>query len=450
MTTGPTGSIETPSWWRRLIHPFVIMPVVALLAIGIWWFGFHSSGTSSSASGSIVAPQLVAVTSGTLNATVSAQGTIAALATDALSFTASGKVTAVNVKAGDKVTAGQVLASIDSASLQASVSSAQASLAQAQAKLSDDTDAGASSQQLTADAASVTTATDSLTNARTALAGSSLVANFDGIVSSVNITVGQQLGSSGAGATSVSGSGSGSGNSSANVGAGTATNNQSRTGAATTTGTGTTSSSGQINVTTSGVYKVDLAVSSADISKIALGQAATLTVTTSSSSSGFGGRTQATTNTTRASTSGQTTSAATAQGTVTSVGAVASASSGVATFPVTVTFKGDQTLFFVGGSVIADIVTSATGTVVLVPVRAITTAQDGTRTAELSTDGTINHTKTVTVTTGTTSNGMIEIKSGLQVGDKVVAAGLSASTGSGASTGTGSFGGGTSQSRTGQ
>jgi multidrug efflux pump subunit AcrA (membrane-fusion protein) len=117
---------------------------------------------------------------------------------------------------------------------------------------------------------------------------------------------------------------------------------------------------------------------------------------------------------------------------------------------VTVTFKGDQTLFFVGGSVIADIVTSATGTVVLVPVRAITTAQDGTRTAELSTDGTINHTKTVTVTTGTTSNGMIEIKSGLQVGDKVVAAGLSASTGSGASTGTGSFGGGTSQSRTGQ
>lgn len=173
-------------------------------------------------------------------------------------------------------------------------------------------------------------------------------------------------------------------------------------------------------------------------------------MTTSSSSSGFGGRTQATTNTTRASTSGQTTSAATAQGTVTSVGAVASASSGVATFPVTVTFKGDQTLFFVGGSVIADIVTSATGTVVLVPVRAITTAQDGTRTAELSTDGTINHTKTVTVTTGTTSNGMIEIKSGLQVGDKVVAAGLSASTGSGASTGTGSFGGGTSQSRTGQ
>ena len=450
MTAVSPGSQSTSQWWRRLLHPFLIMPVVALIAIGVWWFGFHSSGSSKTSTGSIVAPQLVAVTSGTLNATVSAQGTIAALATDALSFTSSGKVTSVNVKAGDSVTAGEVLATIDSASLQASVSSAQASLAQAQAKLSDDTDAGASSQQLAADAAGVTTASDSLSNATTALAGASLIADFDGVVASVNITVGQQLGSSGAGATSVSGSGSGSGNSSANVGTGTATSNQGRAGATASTGTSTTSSSGQINVTTSGIYKVDLAVSSADISKIALGQASTLTVTTASSASGFGGRTQATTNTTRAATSGQTTSAATAQGTVTAVGAVASASSGVATFPVTVAFKADPTQFFVGGSVIADIVTSTTGTVVLVPVRAITTAQDGTRTAELSTDGTINHTKTVTVTTGTTSNGMIEIKSGLQVGDKVVAAGLSASSGSGASTGTGSFGGGTSQSRTGQ
>jgi multidrug efflux pump subunit AcrA (membrane-fusion protein) len=426
------------------------MPVVALLAVGIWWFGFHSSGTKSSAAGSIVAPQLVAVTSGTLNATVSAQGTIAALATDALSFSSSGKVTAVNVKAGDSVTAGEVLATLDSASLQASVSSAQASLAQAQAKYSDDSDAGASSQQLAADAATVTTASDALTNAHTALTGASLIADFDGVVASVNITVGQQLGSSGAGATSVSGSGSGTGNSSANVGTGTATNNQNRAGASASasSSTSSSSSSGQINITTSGVYKVDLAVSSADISKIAIGQTATLTVTTSSNSSGFGGRNQATTNTTRASATSGTTSAATAQGAVTSVGAVASASSGVATFPVTVAFKADPTQFFVGGSVIADIVTSTTGTVVMVPVRAVTTAQDGTRTVELSTDGTVNHTKTVTVTTGTTSNGMIEIRSGLQVGDKVVAAGLSASSGSGTSTGIGSFGG-SGQSRTG-
>jgi multidrug efflux pump subunit AcrA (membrane-fusion protein) len=427
------------------------MPVVALVAIGVWWFGFHSSGSSNSTNGSIVAPQLVAVTSGTLNSTVSAQGTIAALATDSLSFTSSGKVTSVNVKAGDTVTAGKVLATIDSASLQASVSSAQASLAQAQAKYSDDSDAGVSNQQLAADAATVTTASDALSNAQTALAGASLVADFDGVVASVNITVGQQLGSSGAGATSVSGSGSGTGNSSANVGSGTATSNQNRGGAsaAASTSSSSSSSGGQINITTSGAYKVDLAVSSADISKIVVGQTATLTVTTSSNSSGFGGRNQATTNSTRPATTSGTTSAATAQGTVTSVGAVASASSGVATFPVTVAFKADPTQFFVGGSVIADIVTSTTGTVVMVPVRAVTSAQDGTRTVQLSTDGTIDHTKTVTVTTGTTSNGMIEIRSGLQVGDKVVAAGLSASAGSGTSTGNGSFGG-SGQSRTGQ
>ena len=40
-------------------------------------------------------------------------------------FTASGTVTAVNVKAGDKVTAGQVLATVDSAELQSAVTSAE-------------------------------------------------------------------------------------------------------------------------------------------------------------------------------------------------------------------------------------------------------------------------------------------------------------------------------------
>ena len=58
--------------------------------------------------------------------------------TDDLSFGASGTVTAVNVAAGDKVTTGQVLATIDSASLESDVESAESDLADAEATLADD------------------------------------------------------------------------------------------------------------------------------------------------------------------------------------------------------------------------------------------------------------------------------------------------------------------------
>ena len=33
-----------PSWWQRLRHPWVIIPAVLALATGVWWFGFRSTG----------------------------------------------------------------------------------------------------------------------------------------------------------------------------------------------------------------------------------------------------------------------------------------------------------------------------------------------------------------------------------------------------------------------
>ena len=142
-----------PSWWQRLRRPWVIIPAVLVLATGIWWFGFRSSGTSASAASPT--QQLVAVTKGPIGSTVSAEGTVAAAQTDDLSFTSAGTVTAVNVKAGDTVTAGQVLATIDSAQLAAARRAAQSTLAKAQAKLSDDEASGASADQIAADQTSV-------------------------------------------------------------------------------------------------------------------------------------------------------------------------------------------------------------------------------------------------------------------------------------------------------
>ena len=190
-----------------------------MLAVGVWWFGFRSTGSSASAASPT--EQLVAVTKGPIGNSVSAEGTVAAAQTADLNFAGSGTVTAVNVKAGDTVTTGEVLATIDSAELASAATSAQSTVATAQAKLADDEAAGASADQIAADQTSLTSATDNLTSAQQALAGASLVATFDGTVSQVNVTVGENLSSSGSGGTSATGTGTGSGQSSSTLGSGT-------------------------------------------------------------------------------------------------------------------------------------------------------------------------------------------------------------------------------------
>jgi multidrug efflux pump subunit AcrA (membrane-fusion protein) len=70
---------------------------------------------------------------GDVTASVTGTGNLESARTTSLSFGASGTVTAVAVAAGDRVTKGQLLASIDDGSAQRSLSSAQAQLASAQA-----------------------------------------------------------------------------------------------------------------------------------------------------------------------------------------------------------------------------------------------------------------------------------------------------------------------------
>jgi macrolide-specific efflux system membrane fusion protein len=102
------------------------------------------------------------------------------------------------------------------------------------------------------------------------------------------------------------------------------------------------------------------------------------------------------------------------------VSKVASASSGVATFPVTVTFTDPSNNIFVGSTVTGAITTNTRQNVLQVPVRAVTNT-NGTSTVEVSKNGSSNGpTETRTVKTGLTANGMIEITSGLQAGEKVV------------------------------
>lgn len=86
-----------------------------------------------------------------------------------LTFTGNGTVSAVNVQPGQHVTAGTVLARLNSTTLASSVSQAQAALATAQAKLAQD-EAGGSPTAIAAAQAQVQTATTGLANAQTSFA----------------------------------------------------------------------------------------------------------------------------------------------------------------------------------------------------------------------------------------------------------------------------------------
>jgi RND family efflux transporter MFP subunit len=97
--------------------------------------------------------QTATVSRGSLQATVSASGTIAAHAQVTVLFQNSGQIKTVNVKAGDKVKAGQVMASLDTADLEAAVTLAQAGLDMAQAKLATAKKAPLPSQIKSAEAA---------------------------------------------------------------------------------------------------------------------------------------------------------------------------------------------------------------------------------------------------------------------------------------------------------
>jgi HlyD family secretion protein len=77
-----------------------------------------------------------AVRSGTVTVTASASGTVQPIDSRALTFGASGTVSTLKVKAGDQVTDGETLATLDPADAQSAVSSAQSALDAANTNLS--------------------------------------------------------------------------------------------------------------------------------------------------------------------------------------------------------------------------------------------------------------------------------------------------------------------------
>ena len=140
-TTDPTqGSVDDFEFDRSLDQPtgrrrwrrWLIVPVALLvIAVAAVWV-LNPFGTTAT-------PLVTATaTTGTVVTSVSISGSVASSTVDELSFGASGTVTAVNVAPGDKVTSGQVLATIDDSAQQAQLATAKANLLSAQARLTTD------------------------------------------------------------------------------------------------------------------------------------------------------------------------------------------------------------------------------------------------------------------------------------------------------------------------
>jgi len=88
---------------------------------------------------------------------VTATGPVSSVNTVFLSFEQSGQVSSVNVKVGDTVGAGQVIATLDSSTLQASLASAEADVETAEAHLSE-LESGATAQTVAVSSQKVTAA----------------------------------------------------------------------------------------------------------------------------------------------------------------------------------------------------------------------------------------------------------------------------------------------------
>lgn len=397
-----TGARGHP-WWT-----FGVVVVLAAAGGGAYW----EFGRTGAARAADPLTRTVTASTGTIRESITTTGTIEPAEQDELNFGASGVVTAVHVAQGDAVRKGQVLATIDSAALKASLAQAQASLAAAQARVAADQDSSTTTAtQLSADQAAVTAAQGQVSSAQTALTDADLTSPIDGVVASVSLSVGQQVsgaassagrsgsGSSGAGSSGAGSSGGGNGSGSGN-------------------GTGSDTSSAQVEVIGTSSWVADATVDATELGQVSKGLQAQITLDGASTP---------------------------VFGTVSSVGVLPTSGSSTAAYPVTVNVTGNPAGLHAGASATVAIIYRQLNNVLTVPSLAVRTS-NGKSVVTVVSNG---KPSTRTVTTGASSGGEVQITSGLTAGEQVlVSIPTRARAGTGNSgtgtnrTGNGRFGGG--------
>ena len=338
----------------RTIVLYSTLAVAVVGAGGLAYGAIDSSGGSTAKT----ATRLVAATAGTVSQTVSATGTVQPATSLDLNFVNGGVLTAVNVTAGDKVTAGQALATIDPAKAKVTLETAQANLAAAQQKLNQAKNPPVTPQDPapTVDAvvvaqakAAVNQAALNVGDAQKALEATTLKAPSAGTISAVNFTVGQTVG---AGA-----------------------------------GNNTTAFATLLDLDH---MVVKVGFPEADAGKVAAGQPVSFTID---------------------SLPGQRFS-----GTLTSIDTVATVVSNVVTYNAVVSFDSVPAGVKPGMTANVSVIAASRDNVISVPSAAISTT-GGVSTVKVRVNG-VDETRTVV--TGLKGDGTTEITSGLQAGEQVV------------------------------
>jgi macrolide-specific efflux system membrane fusion protein len=400
------------SLWRRSrlwVRAVVGLVLVGVVGAGVYWFGFRdeqASAASTEPTTSAVAASLT-----TIEQSVTGTGTLTPTVQEDVSFAVSGTVTSVDVAAGQTVTAGQQLATVDTLTLNADLLAAQADLASAQADLSDAEDeadgSDSSDAQVAALAAKVEVAQASVDSATADMAGATLTAPVSGLLTTVGVEVGDTVtGSSGGSGSSASGSaGSGS------------TGGTGMTGSGSTGSTGTsTSSTAQFTIIGTDSWQVSISLDETDVALIAVGDQAEITGDDLTD---------------------------TVYGTVSEIGLLSSSTGGVAAYPVVVQVTGSPEDLHDGVSVDVAIIYQRRTDVLTVPASAVTTDADGE--SVVTQEGADGEQVTTVVTVGETSGTLVEITSGLAEGDEVLVTVFTPGSGGAGGTGTDDSGDGTQQ-----
>lgn len=401
---------DGPSFWRRYRWPIVAVAVIvvaASIALPLWL----TSG-SPQAGGLSITTVTVPVTTGTIQQTVTSSGTIEPASQANLNFAVSGVVNGVNVKAGQTVTAGQVLATVDTTALTQQLDAAQAQLTSAQDRLSSDESSGASTSQIDSDEASVTSAESSLSSAQANLKDASLTSTISGTVASVSLVVGQQVTGTGSGGSGNNGS---TGSSAATGGTGATGSSTPSSGSSSSSGSG--SSSGQIVVIGTDSYVVSTTVDDTQIGQIADGDQVDITLSGSGSTSSASSTAKSAAAGAGSSSSGSSATSSAIYGTVGSISLIGSQTSNVTTFPVVIDVTGNPSGLYAGASADVSIIVKQLNDVTEVPTAAISYTNSGQATVTKVVNG--NHVVT-NVTVGDAENGETQIVSGVKAGDKVL------------------------------
>lgn len=121
----------------KKIGKTLLIIVVALLVAAGGGYGYLRYTTAQAAASTLASLKTAQLSTGNINSTISATGTVRTQQTANVTWQASGKVGTIAVKVGDTVKANQVLASLDASSLPNNIITAQEDLVTAQQALAD-------------------------------------------------------------------------------------------------------------------------------------------------------------------------------------------------------------------------------------------------------------------------------------------------------------------------